>query len=1254
MQPRRWFPLLLSLLSLLASAGEAPVPTPVPGLETVERLAATGEADAALTAFLIWQNEDGRGEPAAVAHCRISVARALLTSGRDEDALKLVQELVDPDGDQIAWPEAFALILKIRYRALFDQAGILRSGAIPARDTFDSEQGHLAGPWRQRMNSSVALSQLLDRRARLAPREQDAIALPATPAFLALATYAHQPWSAERLDRELGDPTAWPADLCLAVCRLHLEEHDLARSMTAAAQLFARFTDQPQAGEAFRTLRTWQLRRHAMSMTLPLWQEPGIQEQLDEVARNHPGIDLAVRKSVQDEMDSDSAVSSLQVPLPTPEFFMNPRLDEKGIYGPQYDLQPKRRVGWGLSTHNDDLRLACDQRRLVKGQTITLTATSLFRGPHRLELHRSPDRATWKALNQRLDRRLLAKPCRNYDTIVGEWGTQGGFVTTTLKISDLDAGCYVASLTARGSPIAVMTGFVVTAAEMHVLAGRDEALVWLVHPVQGTVLPHESVHLRLRPIFDPAAEGGAPYQAATPAWRIGFADGIGLTRQVPRRSADSLARLREEKSYSPEMIPTEDFTPEETTEFNAGRRAGLLHRTTLPGTIETTQRSGSDGLVRWPFAQIYPSYSDLGYTLQVDLPESATPNESTAISTAHATWSTRTLAWADRPVTYPGESLHWRALVRRFDGDRFRQQEGPIPVEIVQGDKVLWTEPRPIADDGSIDGSFPVPQDAGPGDLWIRIDSLQVQRLARVEQRPFVNASITGIGAGESIRAGQTAALTLRLAQQNGSVFAGIPCQVDHKADERGTTVPLDPIPSRTTDVDGQAAWILPTVADRALTYRATITFTINGLAYRIVREWQTTDFPFPIETRLREREATEGETIPVEIRLPRSAAVAVGLQRNGISSAQPVSVNGRDQEWIEVQVPTEIGSAGCDAIAITAPHSATGLPMRTHAVTIKRKPGIPPKPLLNALIGPIARIGGETSTGPYFTLLPPRQRDDPGQRVPFTLVSLLQGHDALLVVGARTLLDAAVVRIDRAVTTIERTIDPAWAPQALVQAITYANGAGFITTERHLLNIRPIDCRLRVSLTTDPPEPRIGDSVRGTILIRDWLGHPVEGAHVSLGIADEQPSPIVDDPTPDPWTHFHGYQRPWSMTTGTTTIPDCPSGILWRSIAFRWYDSGFAIHADGGASGMCGYRNGGGRKRKIPSPGPITILPVSETAVFWAGNLVTDAKGEATVRFPAPRIPGRYRMTLRANDASDRPRVGESRRTLVVLPADR
>lgn len=164
-------------------------------------------------------------------------------------------------------------------------------------------------------------------------------------------------------------------------------------------------------------------------------------------------------------------------------------------------------------------------------------------------------------------------------------------------------------------------------------------------------------------------------------------------------------------------------------------------------------------------------------------------------------------------------------------------------------------------------------------------------------------------------------------------------------------------------------------------------------------------------------------------------------------------------------------------------------------------------------------------------------------------------------------------------------------------------------------LPVQPEDNTLNVTVETDHQDYRPGAEVTATVKVTDKAGNPVS-AEVSLTAADEGVLSLIGYQTPDPVAAFYS---PWGLGVTSATqleyLRDIPGPNLERP-------------ASGG-----------------DAPGTLRSRFVA-TAV-WVPSAVTDATGQAVVKFTAPDNLTAFRMMAVAADGAYR--FGASDRRFTV-----
>ena len=150
-------------------------------------------------------------------------------------------------------------------------------------------------------------------------------------------------------------------------------------------------------------------------------------------------------------------------------------------------------------------------------------------------------------------------------------------------------------------------------------------------------------------------------------------------------------------------------------------------------------------------------------------------------------------------------------------------------------------------------------------------------------------------------------------------------------------------------------------------------------------------------------------------------------------------------------------------------------------------------------------------------------------------------------------------------------------------------------------LPVHPDDNKLAVTVATDKPDYRPGDTVTATITVLDGSGKPAQ-AEVSIAAADEGVLSLLGYKTPDPLPTFYAS---WGLGVTSATqleyLRDIPGANQERP-AFG-----------GDAAG--------------------TIRSHFESTAVWTPNAITDGSGTATITFVAPDNLTAFRLMALAAD---------------------
>lgn len=1206
------------LLILLVSAGLLPAADVVENdwragaevlTQRVERLSEAGDVDAAAAVLAVLLGRENIQETGLDDRARMALAKGYLKVRRPQQALHTLQDVSWADKSPEKAADIVSLELAIRWQGLQDQEGMLISGAIPAINAADSLCGLSGGAWEERRTNFKALLDLQHRGMRMIEAEGATTKLPASSSLFALANYAHggvgwEPTEA-RIARE-----GWKDSLRTQAALLHLQDHEIEQAFQLAAAVWDNDANtkedavSEEGAMLFRRFRLWQERRRVAAPMLLLWSYLAMDKQLDALAPLYPTIAEAVKQAVDQEEDLAALVmqgTMTNAVVAEDEKPVDIVLLEEGQY--RFEGEESAPCKFLVVDRYADFSVHPTKREYATIDRIDLRLRSMHRGLHTLHVYALKDRAHWELLRKTPSREHLpATPIRTHQEDFSDWHLLGEPKTIQVELAPLPEGFYVVTLTGRGSPVVFLDSFAVFEPDLNLITGESSLLVWVVNRSDGTSRAGEVVRLLVSLVRDIEEAGGTEYAEASPAWQAGFREGFtGEVSTAYREAHQDNAFLRGR---------------------NAGNEAG---RKDPPLVLEEVMKTDAQGRVvlELPAGMHHRAYEAVA---EIARPEVAV--KSRVRHKVSRSWEDKVVAWADKPLVRPGETVRYKAVVRGFDGEFFRLPDGEVRVRLRIGNAVIQDHMVKVDETGTIHGEMVIAPGSDHGSLTLTLNEGKPIQLGVVKAIQLPRLSMEMIDTPNEMRCGEDALILLRLADQAGEPLQDVEVGVRVEAWAGGVQLPMQsPAPVRTT-LAGEARFLLPTLGKPEATYRADVHVRHENETYLRRVSWRTVAFPFPLSVELHQSTVTAGGILPFLLQFPKGATVRAELEsETGARMSETILLQGAGDTWTRarLRVPT-------DAL------EASKLVLRTDTLD-----GTEARRELRIDVRPAPRPG----SGSRLSLVVLDTRIEPDQPLTLTLGTSMPGRDALVLGGTRVLRFHHVARMDTVSTSVPVTVSTNWAPNLELMAWSYTPGEGFIKTNRTHVDVLPTHKLLRVEVRPERDDYRPGETVRARVHVTDWKGNAVKHASISLGVVNDLVYQLEADPTPDLWAYFHNDRRQWTLQEGTREYLQAIRAILWKSVIRQWIPDveggGFGSRT-GHGTGRALRRGGGSGTRGVPL---VDLSRVEDNTIFWVADLRTDATGTADVLFDLPMGAARFRCTARVNDDTPGVLVGEVRKDL-------
>jgi alpha-2-macroglobulin len=604
--------------------------------------------------------------------------------------------------------------------------------------------------------------------------------------------------------------------------------------------------------------------------------------------------------------------------------------------------------------------------------------------------------------------------------------------------------------------------------------------------------------------------------------------------------------------------------------------------------------------------------------------------------------------YTDKPIYRPGHTVHLKAVLRwRHQGAlaRFDRQDAEI-VAADPNDKVVFRRQVKVDEFGAVQASFPVPGTAALGHYTVRVQSGDAQGAGAFEVQEYRKPEFEVIvqPAARFVVQGREAVATVQARYYFGQPVANAqlrwvvnrqpyysPLRWDDGFDggENSYWYGGDQIAQGTLrlDAEGKAELRIPLAEhDEGRDYSARIEAQVMDAANREVSG--TTIVHATYGTFM-----VSAQTTTSVFRANAPVAVAVrAIDYAGVAQAGvPITLTLEHLTYRSGYYAEPTASEVAVTSATTGPdgHATAGFQLPNLTGTYRIRVSAP---------------SAERTVQDAVWLWvpgPAETTDDTGDRYLELMAdrrSYAVGESARLIVRGETITGPVLVtkegqhvswyRVLRPTATdaLEVPIEDGDVGDVFV-SITYLREGRLYRAERRL-GVPAASRTLQVALTAGqsvsrPREPGVFD-----VRVTDHTGQPVR-AQVSLAVIDEAVYGVKADETPDPVRFF--YRRDYTRVATT--------------FSREYYFTGF--------SGRDRLQLTSRRRRpftladfKGDQPAQAAVRKEFPDAIYWVGDLVTDARGQGRIAVTYPDALTTWRLTARAVTEDTRAGVGVARTT--------
>ncbi len=658
------------------------------------------------------------------------------------------------------------------------------------------------------------------------------------------------------------------------------------------------------------------------------------------------------------------------------------------------------------------------------------------------------------------------------------------------------------------------------------------------------------------------------------------------------------------------------------------------------------------------------------------------------------TLTARGIVYTDRPVYRPGESVHWRAILRDVDASGLTFKAGAIVRAVVAdaGGQTLWSGDLPLSQYGTVHGEFALDDYAQIGTYRVTcnlVAGMSSGTPFEVQQFQAPKVELTLDTARDVYFRGERVEVNAQATYYWGEPVANSPLRV---------TTPDGRVNDIVTDAAGSAKFEFETreFYDGPLAFAALLTqeqVQADGRVFVSSSEYRA---------QLSTVEATylAGSSFDVTLRTtaPDGEPIAKSLT---LDVLRRETIDGT---WSETKLESYELATSADGTAHRSLSLTAGGTYLLRASAVDR--------FGNPVQSELAlTISGDDDRQRLRFLVQTHQWKV-GERASFDLVNRTEPGLALVTIESDTILEHRIVALAKGSNAIELAIDNAHFPNFTVAASLMRKGELLVdATELQVTR------ELVVTIKPERELVRPGEKVGVVLKALDQLGRPVQ-AELSLAIFDEAVLALFPDKTPALRGVFEASTRrsgAFATTSSCSFRYDGETRVIaealvaeakqqlerarWKeeraqtlgklgeiayasneplavnAAASEWFlggfdksdqqaedgigqygagaPSAFVSRRSGGGGrggGGLGQGGGGGRGSKMKaghgSTVPTAIAENPPEFALWMPSIVTDAKGEARIEFTTPATSTRWKLISRGADVGTL--VGEAAASLV------